>query len=128
MFQKRNHKRCKLKSNDCALGKVILTDFWHLSARAFFFSKILKNRLLTQFLRNGSTEDIKSCILLSRIFQALTRCQKNFIIFTMSGVTGVRSDHGVMWSILYIGTLRFKQVLCFRTFMITNTQYFKGRN
>ena len=47
----------------------------------------------------------KSYIPFCRKFQVLTRkCQKTFMVFTVSGVKAVRSYHGVMSSIHVIGT------------------------
>ena len=78
-----------------------------LSARAFFWAFLEKYRkfdFVTQFLRNGSTK-IQGFVEFCRKCQALLRkCQIFFIIFTVSGVTAVRSDHGVMSYIPDIGS------------------------
>ena len=55
-------------------------------------------------------QNTKFSIPFCRKFQA-RKCQNIFIIFTVSGVTAVRSDHGVMSDISDIGAKRVKKKL-----------------
>ena len=59
--------------------------------------------ILTRFTRNGSTE------LQSFVWHKLSK--HIFTIFTVSGVTAVRSHHGVMSSVPDIITLKIKRII-----------------
>ena len=79
-----------------------------LSARAFlwaFFLNIEKLKDCNAISQEWINQNAKFCIPFCRKFQALIRkCQIFFINLTVSGVTAVRSDHGVMSYIPDIGT------------------------
>ena len=90
-------------------------DINPLSARAFFgaFFKYRKFDFVTQFLRNGSTKMqsfvyhfVENFKLLQEndVVEKKNVVENLFTIFTVSRVTAVRSDHGVMSYIPDIGT------------------------
>ena len=86
----------------------IFGRFNPLSARAFFlgfFKKIYqKFDFVTQFLRNGSTKTHSFVYHFVENFKLLHENVKRFSKVSLSGVTDVRSDHGVMSYIPDIGT------------------------
>ena len=70
-----------------------------------FLKQIAKFLLCNAISQEWMNQNTKLCIPYCRKSQALTqKCQNFVIIFTVSGVTAVRSDHGVMSYIPDIGT------------------------
>ena len=92
-------------------NETILLAFFGL-----FNKKISKIWLCNVISQERINKNTKFYIPICRKFQAITRkCQIFFIIFTVSGVTAVRSDNGVMSDIPDKG-LRNNTILTFNLF------------
>ena len=85
--------------------KIEISSRNPFSAGAFFWPlfKTISKIWLTQFLRNGSTKMqsfvynfVYNFVENFYLLHDVKKCQNIFIIFTVSGVTAVRSDHGVI--------------------------------
>ena len=87
---------------------ISFVKFNPLSARAFFwafFEKISKIWYCNAISQEWINQNTKFCMpFCSNFYSLSTNSGTFFIIFTVSGVTAVRSDHGVISYIPDIGT------------------------
>ena len=94
-------------------------NLFSLTLSASFFFKYREIWVCNAISQERINQNTKFCILFCRKFQALTReCQNIFIIFTVSGVTAVRSNHDVMSDISAFGAERVKEPFDFFNFFL----------